>query len=307
VKGWMIMNNNQKRDIQFCSGTTASKDIDKNTKQLYLELQKGIDDITYGNTRPFAEAMADIKSKRNKSLWYPQTLTPHCPYPIIRTECYALLQAKNACAAAQASQKQHRFSPFEPTDNYTYIISNKVENSNNNIYGLERIGGIASVNHGTISDCSVEGNIKPYSNSTVGYFGGLCGINYSKILSSSSFAEISVQNNSADTFYYVAGLSGYNKGIINNSSAYANEYKVDDSTNNIFISGLVACNEGQISLSVAEVEQIGSVKNNVYVAGLVVYNNGGAISGCFAFGNLSGYQVAGIVHTSTNKGTMLFL
>lgn len=60
------MNNNQKRDIQFCSGTTASKDIDKNTKQLYSELQKSIDDVTYGNTRPFAEAIADVKVKHSK-------------------------------------------------------------------------------------------------------------------------------------------------------------------------------------------------------------------------------------------------
>ena len=33
---------------------------------LYLELQKGIEDIAHGNTRPFAEAMADVKVKRSQ-------------------------------------------------------------------------------------------------------------------------------------------------------------------------------------------------------------------------------------------------
>lgn len=42
---------------------TTAKPID-----LYSKIQEGINDINLGNTRPFAEAMADIKSKRNKSL-----------------------------------------------------------------------------------------------------------------------------------------------------------------------------------------------------------------------------------------------
>ena len=45
---------------------------DENCKQtneisvIYCLLQKGIDDISLGNTRPFAEAMADVKVKRAK-------------------------------------------------------------------------------------------------------------------------------------------------------------------------------------------------------------------------------------------------
>lgn len=33
---------------------------------LYNELQVGLNDISLGNTRPFAEAMADVKVKRSK-------------------------------------------------------------------------------------------------------------------------------------------------------------------------------------------------------------------------------------------------
>ena len=36
------------------------------TESLYSELQKGINDISLGNTRPFAEAMSDVKVKRSK-------------------------------------------------------------------------------------------------------------------------------------------------------------------------------------------------------------------------------------------------
>lgn len=38
------------------------------TKQtnLYSKIQEGLNDIILGNTRPFAEAMADVKVKRSK-------------------------------------------------------------------------------------------------------------------------------------------------------------------------------------------------------------------------------------------------
>lgn len=36
------------------------------SSDLHEELRKGLNDITLGNTRPFAEAMADVKVKRSK-------------------------------------------------------------------------------------------------------------------------------------------------------------------------------------------------------------------------------------------------
>lgn len=36
--------------------------------ELYYKLNQGLLDIKHGNTRPFAEAMADVKYKRNKSV-----------------------------------------------------------------------------------------------------------------------------------------------------------------------------------------------------------------------------------------------
>ena len=34
--------------------------------ELYSQIKEGMDDIATGNTRPFSEAMADIRSRRNR-------------------------------------------------------------------------------------------------------------------------------------------------------------------------------------------------------------------------------------------------
>ena len=34
--------------------------------ELYSQIKEGMDDITFGNTRPFSEAMSDIRSRRNQ-------------------------------------------------------------------------------------------------------------------------------------------------------------------------------------------------------------------------------------------------
>ena len=40
--------------------------IETDSSRLYDQLMEGLNDITLGNTRPFAEAMADVKVKRAK-------------------------------------------------------------------------------------------------------------------------------------------------------------------------------------------------------------------------------------------------
>ena len=37
-----------------------------NRFELYSHIKEGIDDIASGNTRPFSEAMADIRSQRSR-------------------------------------------------------------------------------------------------------------------------------------------------------------------------------------------------------------------------------------------------
>ncbi len=187
----------------------------------------------------------------------------------------------------------------------TYIYNCHIKNSNQ-LSGVDRIGGIVAVNYGTINYCSYEGTIEANSiYTTAGYFGGLCGINYSKIYESTSFAEISTTNNSTSkAYYFVGGLCGYNNGDITYCGAYADEYSAGASSSVIYLGGLTAYNSGKLEYNVVNTFNIGSVNNNIYVAGLSVYNYGGNIYGCFAFANLSGYQVAGLVRTNTNNGTV---
>ena len=184
----------------------------------------------------------------------------------------------------------------------TYINSCKLSNANLNAYN--RIGGIIAINYGIVNDSSFNGNIQSSSSNT-GYFGGLCGVNYSQILNSSTFAEITTANtadSSNGVFHFIGGLSGYNLGKIISSSAYANKYSASQSTGVVYIGGLTAYNAGTLEYCVVNVTNIGSVHQTIYVAGLTVFNYGGNIFGCFAFGNLSGYQVAGLVRTNTNDG-----
>ena len=188
----------------------------------------------------------------------------------------------------------------------SYIVSCKVKNSNT-LNGVDRIGGISAINHGTIYDCSFNGNINSINSSEAGYFGGLVGINYSKVLDCSTFVEINVTNPSSfnsGIYYFVGGLVGYNMGTITNSSVYADEFDARQSTGVVYLAGLTGYNSGTLEYCVADVLNIGSVNKTIYTAGLSVFNYGGTIFGCFSFGNLNGYQVAGLVRTNTNNGSV---
>ena len=56
-------------DNNNSNDNTASYDISRLSAEhtnLYSRIQQGLNDITLGNTRPFAEAMTDVKVKRAK-------------------------------------------------------------------------------------------------------------------------------------------------------------------------------------------------------------------------------------------------
>ena len=187
----------------------------------------------------------------------------------------------------------------------TYLIACKLKNSNS-LSGSYSIGGIASVNKGSITQCSFNGNVGITSGQSTVYLGGLVGTNYGLISNSTTYAEIKASNTNATagSTYYVAGLAGFNSGNITLSNAYASEYSAKNSTNIVYIAGLVAYNKGDVSLSVADVNKMGSINSYTRVAGLTTVNYGGSIYGCFAFGNLYGGHVAGLVYTNTNNGTI---
>jgi len=187
----------------------------------------------------------------------------------------------------------------------TYIDECKLLGTNS-LSAIDRLGGIASVNYGKINDSCFFGNLSSTSlASNVGYFGGLCGINYNIVTNSSSYAEINIFNvsSSSDNIsYFVGGLCGYNIGSFDNSSAYAERYTANNPGSSVFLAGLTGYNKGSLNSCYASVDNVGEVKSHVYVAGLSIFNYGGKITGCSFVGNLSGYQVAGLVRLNTNEG-----
>lgn len=84
IKSSAELRNNYNEISTFCHTYTEPVFITKNGKgdlavmsietyerltssfELYSQIKEGLDDIAEGNTRPFSEAMADIRSRRKK-------------------------------------------------------------------------------------------------------------------------------------------------------------------------------------------------------------------------------------------------
>ena len=60
----VFITKNGKGDLAVMSIETYEKMMGK--YELYGKLQEGLNDVERGNTRPFSEAMADIRSRRRK-------------------------------------------------------------------------------------------------------------------------------------------------------------------------------------------------------------------------------------------------
>ena len=141
------------------------------------------------------------------------------------------------------------------------------------------VGGLAGLIDGAsvITDCYAEGIITGGAYSGVG---GLAGTNTSDstILNSSSAGEVTATDNSL-----VGGLAGYNEGLI------ADSYATGDATStgtgdDRAVGGLVGVNDtgGTILRSYAE----GEVSGGYYTGGLVGFNVG-AITDSHATGNIT--------------------
>ena len=167
--------------------------------------------------------------------------------------------------------------------------------------GLERVdvtgtgwvGGLAAINHGTISDSYVTGlvaGVEVTENSETivgmgGTAGGLAGGNAGTIVR--SYSTASVEGDIA------GGLAGSNQGQISRS------YATGSALGKSGVGGLAGSNQGQISRSYAT----GIVFGESKVGGLAGYNNGGLIGGSYASGRVSGEKDAGAL-AGYNSGTI---
>jgi len=147
-----------------------------------------------------------------------------------------------------------------PTQDYIGLFdTNKgtitnVTLENMNVTGNYSVGGLASMNSGTIDNITVTGSV--YG---VDEIGGLVGYNPSEISNSTSSASVYGLGS------YIGGLVAYNSSEINNSSSSASVHGEGN-----FIGGLVGYNESEISnsSSSASVHGLG-----VNIGGLVGYNH----------------------------------
>ena len=201
-------------------------------------------------------------------------------------------------SALRAGGIAGRISASATLDNCNIVSESSI------ISGVDLVGGIVANNYGTIVNCYVNGTVESHNSSNLGYVGGITAVNHKTIKNSTCFATIQATNTNLNAIYQVGGISALNYGLIEYSDIYSNEITAKNSTAKVYIGGLTACNEGKINYCVSDVDNIGSVSNNLYVAGLTALNFDGEIYGCFSFGNLSGYIVAGLVINNDNNATI---
>jgi hypothetical protein len=196
---------------------------------------------------------------------------------------------------------------------------------NENVRGQNRVGGLAGVNAGTVSNC--------YSTSSVSggdwYVGGLVGTNYGTVSNCYSTGTASCKvscvgglvgrndgtvSNCYSTSsvsggggWYAAGLVGYNYGgtvsncystgsvsgtngigglVGNNTGTVSNCYSTGSvSGGDWYVGGLVGCGSGTVSNCYSTGSVSGSLSS---VGGLVGGNLGGTVSNCYSTGTVSG-------------------
>lgn len=61
-----LMNSKHNYDNDHAEQKKTPDHAQTDSRRLYDQLIEGLNDIALGNTRPFAEAMADVKVKRSK-------------------------------------------------------------------------------------------------------------------------------------------------------------------------------------------------------------------------------------------------
>jgi hypothetical protein len=143
-------------------------------------------------------------------------------------------------------------------------------------------GIFAGTNAGTIRNVSVAGSV---TETNMGrYLAGLVGWNTGVIDQSRASGQV----NGANYFADVAGLTAQNDGSISRSTSSA------DVTGNVMACGLVATNQGQVTLSSATgAATIGQNQISDTYAGGLVCANGGTVTQSFA---------TGAVFAGTGKG-----
>jgi hypothetical protein len=145
------------------------------------------------------------------------------------------------------------------------------------------LGGMSGQNNGSISNCSLVGDIRCEGGgvSQYGAFGGLTGWNNDSGSISKCFTTGTVTG--GDGSIYIGGLAGASNGSISN--CYSTDV-VTGGNDSEYLGGLV----GDNSSSISDCYSTGAVTggdNSSNLGGLVGYNDGGSISNCYSTGAVS--------------------
>ncbi|MDF9831603.1 T9SS type A sorting domain-containing protein [Parabacteroides sp. PF5-6] len=165
---------------------------------------------------------------------------------------------------------------------YQGEISNlSVEIAERGIFGNSDAAGFAATNYGSITSCSVTGEVKADAYESV--IGGLVGINYGSVTSCFMIGNVSAIGGNTN---HLGGLVGANGGEITSCYAVASVKIEEDeegkSGGSHYVGGLVGTNEGQITSCYAagEVEIEGG--EGMSLAGGLVGGNMGILSASYS-------------------------
>ena len=186
------------------------------------------------------------------------------------------------------------------SSNFGTIQNLKLDNVNYNINANNTLllGGILGRNFGTITNCSVSGNIIAENNGEKGLqIGGIVGQGYtnSKILECFNKCELKVEANSGSL--YVGGIVGYMSG--SELSKCYNKANINVSGKENAISALVAGIVGyggsesliKYHYNTGNISCTGNYSNFISIAGIMAYNDASSstkiVSNLINFANIS--------------------
>ena len=165
------------------------------------------------------------------------------------------------------------------------------------------VGGLAGINHGSITNAFVTGSIASNSSfSTAPDTGGLVGTNYGAI--SRSYASVNITESSTGNALYLGGLVGWNNSGSITQSYADGTVKSLASSQGAVIGGLV----GQNSATIAQSYATGAVTGGAGASGVggLVGANNGSVSETYASGAVSGAagSLGGLVGQNSGNGSV---
>ncbi len=155
----------------------------------------------------------------------------------------------------------------------------RIENVSGNIRGT--VGTIAGVNYGKIENCNAKGSLDVYDRNGETVIGGICGINYTNIISTDCQVSINADTESAS----IGGISGMNEGFIFDCSHNAKLKTVQGGkSSNVVVGGISGSNYSGFVYNSYANNDINSDSNTGYCGGIVGLMNGGEIYKCSSDG-----------------------